>query len=133
MGEPAMIDRRTFVRRIAALVGTALAAGALAATTPAPFVGPALAQPGRGPRILLAPDFDEIRSRMAAQPWARDAFAALKRTADGLVTSLPPVPDQGGGWFHAGGEAYEITRVHNRLAEGARTLGLVYRLTDDPT
>src|SRR5262245_55466980 len=104
------MNRRTFVTRIAALTGAALAAGVCSATSYVRLVGPAWAQPGRGPRFLLATDLDEIRGRLTAQPWAREAFAELKRTADGLTRALPPVPEQGGGWFHAGGEAYEVTR-----------------------
>src|SRR5262245_50269930 len=116
------MDRRTFVRRVVALAGTALTVGGVSATTLVPFVAPARAQPGRGPRIILATDLDDFRAKVIAQPWAGEAFAGLKRAADGLTRALPPVPDQGGGWFHAGGEAYEVTRVHNRLAEGTRTL-----------
>ena len=99
---------------------------------PAAQASPQATQPGAGTRVLLPADFAEIRAKIAAPGWALDAFNALKRSADGLVRSTPPIPEQGGGWFHAGGEGYEITRAHNRLADGTRQLGLVYRLTDDP-
>jgi hypothetical protein len=133
------LSRRALLGRLVGTAAAALAVGlhvstgasALVAT---PWMVPAVhAQSGAGPRILQASDFAAIRAKIDGQSWARDSFNALKRAADGLVKSRPPIPDQGGGWFHAGGEGYEISRVHNRLAEGARTLGLVYRLTDDPT
>ena len=131
------VSRRTFAGRLLGAAGTALALGSYGWTAPSalaasplaapPAVAPdfdaaARAQAGGGTRVLLATDFDEIRARIAAPGWALDAFNALERSADGLVGNRPPIPDRGGGWFHAGGEGYEVTRVHNRLAEGTRTL-----------
>lgn len=124
------VTRRAFLTRATAVAGGLLAVGSLPPAAGTWAAGPARAQGGDS-RILAAADIAEIKAKVAEQPWARDAFAALKRAADGLVRDLPPIPDQGGGWFHAGGPAYEITRVHNRLAEGVRTLGLVYRLSGD--
>lgn len=129
------LSRRTLVGAMAGVCVAVLSVAAVGSATTPSVVRAALARLQAGPssRLLLPADFDEIRAKIAEQAWARDSFAALRRAADGLVASLPPIPDQGGGWFHAGGAAYEITRVHNRLSEGARTLGLVYRLTDDVT
>ncbi|MFN8636992.1 MAG: alginate lyase family protein [Chloroflexota bacterium] len=126
------LRRRVLVRQLAGFAVAAVGVASLGGTVGDVRAAPARMQASRGTRILLASDVDEIRDKIAQQPWALDAFAALKRAADGLVQSRPPTPDRGGGWFHAGGAEYEISRVHSRLADGTRTLGLVYRLTDDP-
>jgi hypothetical protein len=126
-------SRRSLLRGVAAVsaggIATLLLGTDTATARPAPGT---LAQPGRPPRILQPADFAAIHAKIGAQAWARDIFNSLKRFAEGLARSLPPIPEQGGGWYHAGGEGYEITRIHNRLAEGTRALGLVFRLTDDP-
>ena len=128
------LSRRALLRGVLGAAGAAFVLGGRASAAPtAPATSPRVrAQGGGDTRILLPADFEEIRAKIAAPGWALDAFNALKRSADGLVGDRPPIPERGGGWFHAGGEGYEITRVHNRLAEGVRTLGLLYRLTDDP-
>ncbi|MCC7369031.1 MAG: heparinase II/III family protein [Chloroflexi bacterium] len=131
------ISRRTALRvtlaaGVAATFGLAAGADGRVTSAARSAVAAVLGkQAGPTPRILLPDDFTAIRAKIDGQAWARDVFGSLKRFADGLVAGAPPIPETGGGWFHAGGEGYEITRVHNRLAEGVRALGIVYRLTDD--
>lgn len=89
------LGRRTFLTGLLGTAGAALASGSHAPAVPSalavpPSIPPTVrAQAGGGPCVLLPADFAEIRAKIADPGWARDAFNALKRSADGLVRSTP--------------------------------------------
>jgi oligo-alginate lyase len=114
------------------------------------------------PRLLLnRQEIPAIKERMAAQPWARAQFLALKQTADAWLPQDVKLPDKGGQWYHwyscpkhgarlrtegptrhvcpVDGEVFTgypyddvvVMSEHNRLAAAIRTLGLVHQLTGD--
>ena len=114
------------------------------------------------PRLLLTQaDLPAIKQRIAAQPWAKAQFDALKKQADDWLPQSVKLPERGGQWYHwyscpkhgarlrtegptrhvcpvdkevFTGYPYDdvvLSNEHGRYANGIRVLGLAYQFTGD--
>jgi oligo-alginate lyase len=111
--------------------------------------------------LLRGEDVPRIRSEASAIEWKKAHANSLRAEADEWLGRDPDVPAKGGGWMHdyccpthgavlrtasptqhvcpIGGERLSgppyddaaIAYVHQRIANGLRTLGIVYQLTGD--
>ncbi len=78
--------------------------------------------------LVNASELKEAKEKIGKYPWAQQAYEELKLDADRWMTREIKLPDTGGGYYHAGGEEYEITEQHYDLARASRTLALMYWL-----
>ena len=84
------------------------------------------------PNLLLnAAEIAEIKQKIAKYDWAKTAFQTVSANAFVWSTRTIVLPDTGGGYYHAGGEDYEITQKHYDLSNAARDLALLWQLTGE--
>ena len=114
------------------------------------------------PRLLLsAAELPALKAKIARLEWARAAYEAETKRADGLLTKPVELPTRGSQWWHwyackkdgtrlqtvsqtehkcpvcaqvYSGWPYDdvvLDRLHGALAEGLRSLGLVYQFTQE--
>lgn len=84
------------------------------------------------PNLLLnAAEIAEIKQKTTKYDWAKTAFQGV--SANGFVWSTRTIalPATGGGYYHAGGEDYEITQKHYDLSNASRDLALTWHLTGE--
>lgn len=88
-------------------------------------------QPSHPNLLLSASELAEVREKVKAHAWAANAYQSLAANAFVWSTRTVTLPETGGGYYHAGGEDYAITRTHYDLANAARDLALAYQLSGE--
>lgn len=84
------------------------------------------------PNLLLnADELAEIKKKVATFEWAKIAYQNVSANAFIWSTRTIALPETGGGYYHAGGEDYEITQTHYNLANAARDLALMWQFTGE--
>jgi hypothetical protein len=121
-----------------------------------------LALPPHPRLLLSAAEIPVLKAKMERLDWARAAFAAEKKRADEWLAKAVELPPRGSQWWHwyackkdgarlqtvsptehtctVCGQVYSgwpyddvvLDRLHGALADGLRTLGLIYQFTQDP-
>ncbi|MBI5302852.1 MAG: alginate lyase family protein [Chloroflexi bacterium] len=88
--------------------------------------------PKQHPNLFVnATELAEIKKKSETYDWAKSGFQTIKTNAFMWSTRTIKLPATGGGYYHAGGEDYDITQAHYDLANAARDLALMAQLTGE--
>jgi hypothetical protein len=83
----------------------------------------------RHPNLLLnAAEIADIKKKIATDARAKIAYQTIAANAFAWSTRQTILPETGGGYYHAGGEDYQITQAHYDLSNAARDLALVSQI-----